>query len=179
MSVTIIFANGSKQMAHNTDDLRERWELRQQAGQTEIQQESERGYAVPFPSENPSYEELWSLRAEYTAILVAVNARRKMLYPARIFRREHAHLAFVYAEVVSAQAQVKLLLKLMSQGNRFTRVEAERGALWHYSQHLEQLLTELGIELPPEPYEGYRTPRGSTKGNYKLSQDFEEAEKSA
>ena len=156
MSVKILFSDGSKEMAHNTDDLRERWELRQRIGQEEIQIESQHGYSIPYPSTEYTYRQLVSLKAVYVAMLPALQARKKALYPERLFRREHAHLSFVYAEIIAGIAEVKSLINETEDKYLFAKLKQEREQLWHYAHLLEKLLIETGIPLPPEPFEGCR-----------------------
>jgi len=158
MSIIVVFADGSKRLAHNNDDLRERWELRHDITPADVLRESSLGYQLPVvPSECP-HEQLLDLSKTYQAILSALYARKEILRRAGYRELEYRHVNAVFGIASAAAHDVKNRLKLLNaqiSGNR----DAHTQALWGYIHRLEEACIRNLIPLPEPPYAGYKLAR--------------------
>lgn len=153
MSVHILFADGSRQLSHNNDDLRERWELRREFQAADIIAEAERGYAVPMLDSYESLDAMIEMRGVYVTMQSALHTRRRE----RVDLKTYQLILSVEAELLGMQSQLRAKIK---QAARADYTET----LMRYAVELEGLLTDSGIDLPPAPFAAWERMRAEVQG---------------
>lgn len=76
---TVVFADGSKQMAHNLNDLDLRWYERKVAQAEEVGALYEQGIAIPNFSASSSIDEVLVIRAQFVAMKGALTEQLKVI----------------------------------------------------------------------------------------------------
>lgn len=153
MTVKIVFADGSKQMSHNTEDLRERWELRKEVECITVRQESAVGFEIPLLEAANSFDEVCVARRVYVQMDKAIQVRFALLRPANKYAREREHLAFVQADVTQELHKANTRIKNHRQDRADRDEHRAFVQLQKYAHQLEECVLACGAELPDSPFE--------------------------
>lgn len=163
-NVRIVFANGSVAMANNTNDTRERWELRHEISAQTIRQESKAGYAIPLVDSFSGIEELVSYKQILLEVLAATKLRKA--YSAKnvqisgdikiqlesVLKQVGKQIALV-DELISDRRKTHAI-KLRQLGETRSAEDSAQ-ALRVYARNLEGILIDNDIPLPAPPFEGW------------------------
>lgn len=156
MSVTVVFSDGSKRASRNTDELRERWEMRKEVDTEIIRSESLAGYPVPTFRGDETHVELQELVGTYGVMSLAVNARFAQLKPEKQWHRQRVHLALVRESLQRERMRAGIRLKELNILNSEQVKSRENITLRRYAHKLESIIMQLGGELPAVPIEGWK-----------------------
>lgn len=109
----IIFADGSKQMAHNLDDSKERWYERKVAQAEEVYEEVRNlsQIAIIDASDPKDYDQATSWQSQLISMKVAITNRRSLLKEKWAYRKENDFLLAVYREIEGQLGVIKGPLK--------------------------------------------------------------------
>lgn len=103
----IVFADGSKQMAHNTDDLRFRWYERKTYDPIEVMETHREGIYVRDCSEPHNLAEAKSWRLELSQQKAILEGQLRTLRNSPYFKSHtHPHLARAMTEVMAQQTLI-------------------------------------------------------------------------
>ena len=106
----IMFADGSKQMAHNLDDSRLRWELRRLNSVEDVLNFSHMGIAIPDFGIPKDYHEAVHNRAQIQAMIASVNLSQSFLKGIR-YKKQWYHLSSVNQELGRQMMIIKDFIK--------------------------------------------------------------------
>lgn len=163
--VIVVFADGSKRLAHNLDDTRERWELRKEVCRRELELESERGYAVVQIDQDTPFDEYLQYQAVLVDQLSAIKTRiagaprgsylLRHLYAVSDTIREQLQIAKqIAAHHTMSEMERNRQQKHQMKRERIEAAEQEvRDILFPYARKLERALLDAGLPLPEKPME--------------------------
>lgn len=113
MSAQVVFSDGSRRMAHNNEDLFERWRMRVEANRDDVHRRPDRYVAEFIPSEQPqSIEDAHAMRRDLLAkrdILVHHMTLLKSVYKGK--PRSRALVDKVREPYVLASQQIETELR--------------------------------------------------------------------
>lgn len=152
---SVIFSGGSKQDAHNLDDLRERWKYRRQVeaeffGRTDTY---EHDALMPFvePTSESDAEDLYQRAARHFAEITVGLTAHKAIVPHHIAWEIRRNVLAAESGYYSALCSI---YKSIVKRNRFENGQREDQSLPRLRiRQLEDLLKTYNIPLPPWPSE--------------------------
>lgn len=155
MSVRILFADGSRQLSHNLDDRRERWELRKEVTDEIVQEESQHGYEIPHADDFEDYDALLKLYDVYLQMFSASEMRIALTNNRKALRLYRSHMIGLRAEITTLMTGLKAHIKRHNIERMNTGITANYQATKRYALELEDRLLALGGDLPPLPFPGW------------------------
>lgn len=161
MKAFVVFADGSKKLAHNLDDTRERWLLRKCDEPAEIQQTIRRGVFLPAVNHETPIKDIdkhiESLQAQRTALVHYIGVvDQTRNYPNRGMLKKSLEgvIAAVNAEIATAH-RVQNELNAETEQKRAIREQV------NYANYLASLLRRNGIDyLTLKEWQGRKRERG-------------------
>lgn len=126
---TIIFADGSKQMAHNLDDGRFRWYERKVYHLEDVKQSHAKGIPIRDCSSPPSLETAIEWRKELLAIKTSINeAKYIMRLELRAPTKDGLYLMIALGETEKQLQSLSDYIKIqrVSLANRVDDIEGQR-----------------------------------------------------
>lgn len=151
MTAYIIFSDGSRQLSHNNDDLRERWELRREIDSDLLCRESVVGYEIPVLHNFDDDERVFGMLATYKEMLIGIEARTAFIGSEKPRTISKKHLGRAKQELLAQISILKDQIKLINIRRANTEDRQYIHELTPYIRELEARLMRLGEPLPQAP----------------------------
>lgn len=116
-NVMIIFADGSKQMAHNLDDTMLRWQERRLKTVDEVFRFSREGIPIPDYGEPQTIADAMKFRGEIQGMIATINLQQNLIKNNPGYKKQWFHLMNVNQELGRQSMVMKEFIKQFNLQN--------------------------------------------------------------